>query len=489
MKKIICGILAIIMTFGLVACGEKEEKPTGIKIENNEQIIENNDNEFEKLTNEQKSEIENKANELLGKYMNIDATFNFETGRGLEDLGLTLNMNGEKYNENYLNTGIVYSDFKAAMLNYVSNEYFAQKYESGTQFMNVDGKLYAMFMASSGWNYESEKMNVKLVGINNGKYEFEVQVTELAPIVDKYECEMINEGDVLKVNSDIKLVNTNIGSSENFKYTDEEMLNILGIDLADTKTSNHMTISDDGAEVVVDSNKINVNGFMGKVKSFAYNLSGSQLYFWGNMIILNEEGEIFVGETSDTIEPTDSYVVNGYAVNKLETSKKIESISNVNFADEVDVIVKYVDGTYGKIYGNNLDEINLKDYTTKKLLSTEYKIAKVSGLYEEATVKDALSINEISEFRIGATSESNTFGIVVSYLDLNGNKENETTMEEDVEIDYENATISMPSTLKEDSILNKFNNFSYFIDSENNKVILRATIRGTAYVVEFENIK
>ena len=104
-------------------------------------------------------------------------------------------------------------------------------------------------------------------------------------------------------------------------------------------------------------------------------------------------------------------------------------------------------------------------------------------------MKDALSINEISEFRIGATSESNTFGIVVSYLDLNGNKENETTMEEDVEIDYENATISMPSTLKEDSILNKFNNFSYFIDSENNKVILRATIRGTAYVVEFENIK
>ena len=57
-----------------------------------------------------------------------------------------------------------------------------------------------------------------------------------------------------------------------------------------------------------------------------------------------------------------------------------------------------------------------------------------------------------------------------------------------IEINYENATISIPSIVKEDSILNKFNNFSYFIDSENNKVMLRATIKGTAYVVEFENI-
>ena len=234
MKKILYVITIISVLLLLVACTKETNNNDNLnvehEIETNEQQdvnMEMNKKTLADLTEEEKTNLENETAILLKDWLNIEAAMSFDSTHALELLGLeykgttnwvrNLNkgfmfLNAQNIlsevmiadDEDFVYTGILYEDFKEAMLKYLSEDYFNSKYHNGEQFREKDGMLVMKGSGASGVYYYS--VVSELIAFDGEIYKFSVDASFNdggGLIIEKCESEMIMTDEGIRINNDM----------------------------------------------------------------------------------------------------------------------------------------------------------------------------------------------------------------------------------------------------------------------------------------------
>ncbi len=207
-KKKILIILVIIVLLVSISCvclmffknNENLKNEANEKVENNvskneeveelENVIENEINVEDEemldigISKKEKEELEEKAKDILSKYISLSYYEADNLGAmpyilveleliNDEELNEQL-IFGEEYVKKHIKTTVKYDDFKNAMLNYITEEYFNKYF---CLYKNIDGYVGVNNTAAGLGASEVEEM--ELVKIDNEKYEFEAKLKDV----------------------------------------------------------------------------------------------------------------------------------------------------------------------------------------------------------------------------------------------------------------------------------------------------------------------
>ncbi len=126
--------------------------------------------------------IERECKAVLEEYLNLSSTSFSSPPYLLVELNLISKEESlhplSKTDDNYIKTSAKYSDFKNALLEYITEDYFEENYGDGTlkngfsTYLNTDGYVSVFDGGASG--FTDHIQNMKLLSNNNNSLEYEV---------------------------------------------------------------------------------------------------------------------------------------------------------------------------------------------------------------------------------------------------------------------------------------------------------------------------
>ena len=160
-KKVIIGIVVIVLLAGGIILGRNIIKP-----KENDVIVTEKENEANNEINpssengEKTEEKDEEIKNAIQNYLDLVGAREGSPEGLLVKLGLTnFGANTEKADDNYIKTNIKYSDYKAKMLNYMTEQWFENNFTK--LFKNVNGYLYYFDGGATGLEYEVKSVTIK----------------------------------------------------------------------------------------------------------------------------------------------------------------------------------------------------------------------------------------------------------------------------------------------------------------------------------------